>query len=192
MSATLSPPLAPRTIRWTRDEYHRLADQGFFRGRRVELVGGEVIEMSPMREPHAAGIALTAEALRAAFGPGFYIRTQVPLHLGDDEPEPDVAVVPGSPRDYAESPTHALLIVEIAESSFRYDTTVKASLYARAGIRDYWVMDLERRQLLVFREPFADDSGRRAYRSQSILNEGEMVVPDAIPSATIRIVDLLP
>ncbi len=184
--------IPPRPIRWTRDEYHRLGEKGFFAHRRVELIRGEVIEMSPMREPHACAIALTADVLRATFGPGFYIRSQVPLNLDPDEPEPDVAIVPGSPRDYSDTPTHALLVVEIADSSLTFDTTVKAELYATAGIADYWVLDLEGRRLLVFRDPTPLPPGGVAYRTQLVYGPADSVAPVAAPNSPVRVGDMLP
>ncbi len=148
--------------------------------------------MSPMREPHACAIALTADALRDGFGQGFYLRTQVPLNLDPDEPEPDVAVVPGSPRDYADTPTHALLVVEIADSSLAYDTTVKAELYATAGIADYWVLDLEGRRLLVFRDPAPLPPGGVAYRMHLVYGPADSVAPLAAANSPVRVGDLLP
>lgn len=125
--------------RWTRDEYERMIDAGILGpDDRVELVGGEILEMSPERSPHAAAIDLGAETLRRAFGAGFTVRTQHPLALGaDSEPEPDLAVVPGTPRDYAAAhPTSALLVVEVADTSLAYHRSTKAKLYANASITD--------------------------------------------------------
>jgi Uma2 family endonuclease len=190
--AVALPPADPRPWKWTREQYHRLGEQGFFHGKRVELIRGEVIEMSPMKEPHACGIALTSESLRTAFGDGFYVRTQVPLSLGCSEPEPDVAVVVGSPRDYTSPPTTALLIVEIADSTLFYDTTTKAELYAEAGVADYWVLDVANRRLLVFRDPEPLSAGGTAYRTHLTLFETDRVSPLAAPTVTIAVKDLLP
>lgn len=183
----------PRPFRMTREQYYRLGELGFFQNRRVELIRGKVVLMSPMKEPHVTGIVLTADRLREVFGPGFHIRPQVPLDLGPDmDPEPDVAVVPGSPRDYATTPTTAVLVVEVADTSLFYDTTTKAGLYAEKGIPEYWVLDLTNRQLLVFRDPAPIAAGGAAYRTQLKLSSTDTVSPLVVPTATLAVAELLP
>lgn len=88
--------------RWTRDEYYRMAETGILRpDDRVELIDGEILSMAPQKSPHATAVALALQALQDALGDGLYVRAQVPLTLDEtNEPEPDLAVVPGSPRDY--------------------------------------------------------------------------------------------
>src|SRR5205823_2747186 len=115
--------------------------------------------------PHDASLELTAEWLRGVFTPGCWVRVQMGLVLGvNTDPIPDVAVVPGSPRTLTQTPRSALLVVEVAESSLAYDTGEKASLYAAAGIEDYWVIDVEHRRLLVFRGPMADPNQKYGHR----------------------------
>jgi hypothetical protein len=93
----------PRPWKWTSEQYHQLGDLGFFQGQRVELIRGEIVLRSPRNEPHVTSVSLTTDTLRAAFGPGFFVRVQAPLSFGlESVPEPDVAVVPGSPRDYSD------------------------------------------------------------------------------------------
>src|SRR4051812_21367058 len=109
MSAVRLPPrvpgpAVPTAVRYTVSEFLDLASRGMFGSRKVMLIRGEVVEMAAMKEPHACGVLLIADALAAAFGPGFTVRPQLPLDLGDTDPEPDVAVVPGSPRDYSNTP----------------------------------------------------------------------------------------
>src|SRR4029079_15061084 len=102
--------------------------------------------------------ALVEEAIRTALGPAWWLRNQSPLILGlDVDPEPDLAIVPGRPRDYTEHPTTADLVVEEADTSLDFDTTDKKLLYARAGIRDYWVVDINGRRLLIYRNPEGGD-----------------------------------
>src|SRR5262245_27044206 len=133
----------PRTRRWTRDEYYQMADLCWFQDQRVELIDEEIIERSPQRNQHSVALLLVEEALRAAFGNGFWIRTQLPLHLASEsEPEPDVAVVPGRAREYHEHPTTALLVVEVSDATLGFDSKRKASLYASAHIADYWIVNL--------------------------------------------------
>ena len=107
----------PRTVRWTRDEYYKMVETGLFNGRRVELIRGDIFEMTPQESLHATGVSLVDYALRPLFDEGFVIRIQLPLSLGrDSDPEPDVAVVTGTPRDYVEAhPMSADLVVEVAD-----------------------------------------------------------------------------
>jgi Uma2 family endonuclease len=182
----------PRPFRFSREQYYRLGELGIFDGRRVELIRGEIAVMSPINEPHVTGVSLTTDAIRAAFGPGYYIRVQAPLNLGTIDPEPDVAVVPGGPRDYTAPPTTALLVVEVSDTTLYYDTTTKAEEYATAGITDYWVLDVTNHRLLVFRDPVPVAAGGVAYRTHRVLGPGDAVSPLAAPQATIRVADLLP
>ena len=183
-----------KTKRWTREQYYRMADMGWFEGRRVELIDGEVVEMSPQNRRHASAIVLVQTALAGIF-PIASLRIQLPLALSQRyEPEPDVAVVRGGPRDYKDHPDSALLVIEISESSADYDRSYKASTYARFGIADYWVLDLNRRELVVHREPVADDAVPTGYRyaSVAVRGAGESVSPLTKPEAVIAVADLLP
>lgn len=176
--------------RWTREEYEQLADQGFFPpGKRVELIDGVIYEMSPQKSPHATGILLVTEALRAAFPQGHQFRVQLPLVLGEEsEPEPDLAIVPGSPRDYSEShPETAILVVEVSDSSSFHDRERKRSLYARWAIPEYWILDVAGKQLEVYRNP-----GEGGYQTRLILKAGDTITPLASPGASIAVADLLP
>jgi len=182
----------------TRADYHRAGEAGIFGPEeRLELIGGEVIKkVSPQRTPHATSIALCAEALGKAFGQEHHVRVQAPMTLGPhSEPEPDVCVVVGSVRDYEkEHPKTAVLVVEVADSSVRLDRKVKASLYAAAGIADYWLLNLPDRLLEVHREPapMADEPFRHHYRSITRYPETATVSPLAAPGGTILVADLLP
>lgn len=180
----------PRVHRWTRDEYHAMGRIGLFDGKRVELLEGDVIEMSPIDGPHATAVTLVDDELRAAFGRGYVVRVQQPIALSiPSEPEPDALVVPGHARDYRDNhPTTATLLVEVASSSLTYDRTRKARAYARAGIADYWIVNLVDRQVEIHRDPQPDGS----YASVSVAGEDDVVSPLAAPSAAIRVVDLLP
>lgn len=134
MSAVLNSPLQPH--RFTREEYDRMVAAGVFApDARLELLEGEIINMPPQKSRHATAVRLVEDALRAAFLAGFDVRTRLPLSLGDySEPEPDVAVVKGSPRDSRDAhPSSALLVVEIAETSLDYDRRRKLPVYVRAG-----------------------------------------------------------
>jgi Uma2 family endonuclease len=176
--------------RFTREEYERLVEQGYFHPEeRVELVDGLLYEKTPQSSFHATGVQGSQEALRTVFSEGYDVRSQFPLALGfDSEPEPDIAVVPGSLRDYVYAhPTTAILIVEVADSSLIHDRKRKASLYARSGIPEYWILNLVRWCLEVYRE-----SKDGAYTSRTVLREADSVSPLSRPEVSIPIASLLP
>jgi Uma2 family endonuclease len=186
-----------KTHRWKRVEYDRLIEIGFFPpGDPVELVGGLLIVAEPQGSRHFTAIQATAEALRAAFGRDWSVRGQGPLALDEEsEPEPDVAVVAGSFRDYvAEHPSRAALVVEVSEASLPLDREHKGSLYARAGLADYWILNLVDRVLEVYRNPTSDPDAPFGWRygSHQTLGREASVAPLALPEAGIRVVDLLP
>jgi Uma2 family endonuclease len=175
---------------WTREEYERLVEEGFFHPEeRIELVEGAIYEMTPQSSYHATGVRAIDMALRSVFPQGHDIRCQLPLALGtDSEPEPDIAVVTGSWKDYSRShPASAVLIVEVADSSLLHDRKRKTRLYAREGIAEYWILNLVEGCLEVYRIP---QDG--AYTSRAILRAGESVSPLARPDASIPVSDLLP
>jgi Uma2 family endonuclease len=186
----------PHPVRWTRDEYIRLCEEGWFHDRRVELIGGEIVEMAAQFNLHAAGVDLTADALARAFGQGFWVRRQVTLDLSPHGvPDPDVAVIRGSPRGAGRTiPTSALLVVEVCDTSLAFDRNAKASLYAAAGIADYWIVNLVQRQLEVYRNPVGDAStvfGFR-YADRTLLDAAGAIAPLSAPQAPVAVADLLP
>ncbi|PSN77465.1 hypothetical protein C8B47_21950 [filamentous cyanobacterium CCP4] len=186
----------PQVHVWTRQEYHRMAELGFFEGRRVELIEGQVIDMAAMKSPHAAAIDLVDAALQAVFSADSYIRQQKPFVISDiSEPEPDVAVVPGTIRDYASAhPSTAALIVEVADTSVSYDRTTKGSLYARAGVADYWILNLVKRQLEVYRSPMEDAEALYGWRygEAIIYLPGQQIAPLERVDSGVAVDDLLP
>ena len=133
---------------------------------------------------------------RAAWGPAWYVRLHSPLALdAESEPEPDVAVVAGAPRDYlGVHPTTAVLVVEVADSSLRLDRRLKGGLYARAGLPDYWIVNLAEGVVEVHRHPqaVADAPHGAGYRSVEVLRPPATVAPLAAPDRPIRVADLLP
>jgi Uma2 family endonuclease len=184
-----------KTKRWTREQYYQMADLGWFRARRVELIDGEIVEMSPQKSRHAMSLLLAERVLRTAFGNGFTVRTQLPLALDDEnEPEPDLAVVKGNPRDFIEHPATAVLVVEVADSTREYDLAGKAGLYAQFGMKDYWVIDLARRAVVIHRQPVEDEAAPMGHRYASISSHAaaDLVVPLAAEGAAIRVIDVLP
>jgi Uma2 family endonuclease len=186
-----------RTRRWTRKEYDRLVEVGVLHeDERVELLGGHLVVAEPKGSPHATAIALAAEALRLAFGPGWFVRLQDPIALDDEsEPEPDIVVVSGSPRDYrAGHPSRVALLVEVAESSPAFDRRYKGSLYARAGVADYWIVNLVDGAVEVHRRPAPDAATDFGWRYVDVrsFRAGDTLRPLARPDVTIAVSDLLP
>ncbi len=186
-----------RTKRWTRLEYERLVNLGGFQpGDRVELVGGQLVVREPQGTPDSTGIRLVACALRAAFGPDWNVDQQLPVALDDEsEPEPDVAVVPGGPRDYLTShPGRPALLVEVAESSLAFDREHKGSLYARARVPEYWIVNLVDRVLEVYRDPVESPAAPYGWQYGALLRLGptDFISPLSAPHARIAVADLLP
>lgn len=190
-------PRRPRPKLWTLAEYHRLIEAGVFDDQRVELIEGKIVQMPQQNSPHAVALGMADDAVRAAFGPGHWFRNQLPLHVGGDSaPEPDIAVVPGKAADYAgqDHPAGALLVIDVSETTLGYDRGTKGSLYARAGVADYWVVNLKGRRLEVYRRPGPDPSRPFGfgYASAQVLLPGDAIAPLAAPLAQVKVTDLLP
>lgn len=204
-TATITPPSGsvpgptyPRPLpqRWTVIEFNQMGDMGWFEGKRAFLLDGVIMEQGPMNPPHANSLGLVQFALQAAFGATWWVRSQSPFHVDEyNDPLPDLAVVLGGPRDYlACHPTTAALVVEVSDTTLKADLTEKAERYATANVPEYWVLDLENRQLIVFRDPrpLAKGLGATAYRSRTTLAPTDAVSPLHAPTASIPVVELLP
>ncbi|MGH9763881.1 MAG: Uma2 family endonuclease [Blastocatellia bacterium] len=186
----------PRVHDWSRGEYYRMAKAGLFEGKHVELIEGQVIEMSPMGSLHATAVALAGRALENAFGPTFFARWQMPLDAGElSEPEPDVAIIQGDVRDFKDShPGMAVLVVEVAETSLTYDRTIKASLYAKIGVPDYWILNLVERRIEVHRNSVAKTSSPFGfgYAAVEVFADGDFISPLICPEVRLAVADFLP
>jgi len=178
-------------------EYERLVDLGAFeQGDPVELIGGQLIVAEPKGSEHAAATDMASEALRAALPAGWIVREQNPLALDEESaPEPDVAVVRGSHADYRHAhPARPALIIEVAESSLRFDRIEKGSLYARAGIVDYWIVNLIDRTVEVYRDAGADLTALYGWRYMSVerFRPSSVITPIEVPAAPIPVAALIP
>lgn len=185
-----------RTRWWTRAEYDRAIELGLFReDEPIELLAGRLVVAEPKHRPHALAVALVAEALRTTFGAGWTVQVQDPIALdATSEPEPDVAVIRGDPRDYLlDHPSNPVLVIEVADSSLRLDRSLKARIYARGSVSEYWIVNLVDRVIEVYREPSGRQRGRpSSYGHVQRVGLGETITPLAAPAARIAVVDLLP
>ena len=155
---------------------------------RVELLVGEIVQMSPQEKPHARAIAKLNRWFAQALGDEYVVRPQLPLTLADSEPEPDLAIVRADDEAAAERhPRTALLVVEIADSSARHDLVVKSEIYARAGIPEYWLVLVKSRVVEVFRDP-EPDSG--SYRTRFTVGGDGTVTPSAFAGLTLSVATL--
>jgi Uma2 family endonuclease len=190
-----APPLP--LWRMPRSRYDRLVEAGIFGPEdRVELLDGLLVAREPQGQRHATVVGLVRAALEKAFGRAYHLREEKPIALDEQsEPEPDVVVVPGRLRDYLTAhPARPVLVVEVADTSLALDRLRKGALYARAGIADYWVVNLIDEVLEVYREPTPAPFGRDEWKYDSVrvLRRNAIVTPLAAPRARIRVATLLP
>ena len=171
--------------KWTIDEYHQMVAAGILDDRRVELLKGEIVEMSPEGEPHAYSSHEAADYLLDLLGKRVTIRQAKPITLPNhSEPEPDIAIVQRLGREYLEHhphPQNIFWLIEYFKSSLSKDLEMKSKIYAEAKILEYWVVNLKRKQLIVFREPQDGD-----YASKSTLTEGA-IHPLAFPEVAVAV-----
>lgn len=178
------------TAKWTIEDYHRIVAAGILEGRRVELIRGDIVEMSPEGEPHAYSSDEAAEYLMYVLGDRAKVRQAKPITLpqSDSEPEPDIAVVQRLGRNYRQHhpyPENIFWLIEYSDSSLNKDLTVKAQVYAAAGIPEYWVVNLQKMELLVWRSPTPP-----GYQSQARLTSG-VITPLAFPDIEVDVMRLL-
>lgn len=182
----------PDFYRWTPEQYHRLIEAGFFDDGRVELLEGLIWDMAGQMTPHTTGIRLTQLCLEEVFAGTFEVRVQMPVTLPDGtEPEPDVAVAPGTPFDYLEhhpGPDELLLAVEVSDSTLAKDRGLKLTAYAKAGVVECWIVNLVQQQLEVYRRP----SPAGIYTDTAIYQPGQSVTPLNAPDKLVAVADLLP
>lgn len=159
------------------------------------MIDGVIQLKGSQSSAHSAATLLGLDALRPAFGPNYHVRVQAPLEFGAaSDPEPDLAVVVGQVRVYVAHPATAQLVVEVSDTTLAYDTGDKAGLYASGGFEDYWVIDLNRRQVIVFRDPRADATQLFGfgYRNIQRFQIGDSIAPLSAPSSSVAVTDMLP
>ncbi|TWH53832.1 LOW QUALITY PROTEIN: Uma2 family endonuclease [Dulcicalothrix desertica PCC 7102] len=171
--------------KWTVDDYHQMIEKGILSGRRVELLKGEIVEMAPEREPHAVYSSSAVEYLRLRLGERATIREGHPITLpNDSEPEPDIAVVvPPLAQYLAHHPyvEDIYWVVEYSNTTLEKDLGAKKEAYALSGIREYWVVDLQNSQLIVFRNPSSNQ-----YLSEVKLTTG-FISPQDFPNIQLEV-----
>jgi Uma2 family endonuclease len=180
----------PRAFRWPKSLYHQMGELSWFRGKRVELIDGEIIQMAPMGTPHFSTLNIAQRALASAYGHSHFVSVQCPFNAGDNsEPEPDIAVIKGDARDfYDRLPSSAVLIVEIADSSLAYDRATKLAIYSRSMIPEYWIVNLVDHVIEVYAEP--DGAGK--FAAHKVFKLGDRLRLPGLPEAHLAVSDVNP
>jgi Uma2 family endonuclease len=177
--------------RFTVREYHQLSEAGILDAEEsTELLSGQIVQMVARGTPHRAAVTRIWKLLENRLGDRVLVCPQEPVELSEySEPEPDIAVLKPDPLFYEAHhpyPSDIYLLIEVADTTFKKDCEIKASIYADSGILDYWVLNLKTRKLHVFR-----DSTGQGYQSQVVLNEFDQISPLAFPDVAIAIGEML-
>lgn len=180
--------IAPARKRWTRAQCEALDASGLLAGEHVELIDGELINKMGKNQPHVIAVAMISAWLREIFGYA-HVLQEAPIAVSSldnvsNEPEPDIIVVTkelGAYQSNCPTPSDLLLVIEVSDSTLYLDLKTKASLYARAGIADFWVLDVNARRLIVHRNPNEGE-----YTAIHVYREQEPVSPLAAPQAEFR------
>jgi len=182
-------PSSPIPRRFSVAEYHRLVDTGILHeDEHLELLEGVIVQMSPQKERHMRAIVRLTRWLTRSLGDEYEVRPQGPLTLVDSEPEPDLAVVPASPGHSADDhPQSALLVIEVSGSSLSYDRTVKGRIYARAGIPEYWIVNMAGQCVEVHRDP---DPAAGRYRTVTALEAEDTLTATSLPDLAVPVASL--
>lgn len=169
-------------------DYHKMGEAGILPERGIELINGEIIEMSPIGSRDAATVDRISNLLTHLLFRKAIIRVQNPIGINHiSEPEPDISILKYQPDFYKNKhpqPEVVLLEIEVADTSISYDREVKLPLYAGAGIREYWLINLGKEQIEVHTEPVGND-----YQSRKLVNKtGNLILP--VTGGTISAQDL--
>lgn len=174
--------------KWSVEDYHRLIDAGILASRRVELLAGEIIEMSPESPFHYSLTAEGSDYLKDLLKEKAYVRQNGPITLSDSEPCPDISIVQLPKQKYRDRHPNAndiFWLIEVSQSTLDYDLNEKKLVYAKAGIQEYWVIDVKATQIHIFRQPIGGN-----YSSQLTVKQGT-ISPVSFPNLEISIARLL-
>jgi Uma2 family endonuclease len=191
-AAPAAPPvLATRRHPFTVEDFHRMGEAGVLTERdRVELIEGEIVDMNPIGLRHAACVDRLTELLAEALQKRATLRVQNPLDVGERTTlQPDLCLLRRSSDFYASrapTPADTLLVIEVADSSLPYDRGVKLPLYARSGVPEVWLVDLEAGRIEVHREPMA-----AGYCLTRRVFPGDRIAPEALPGLELAVADVL-
>ena len=180
---------------WDRKTYYKVGETGAFDGERVELVEGEVIQLRPQNHDHASTVGRLTNLLVIEFHQTHVVRVQLPLDLGDlSQPEPDFALVRSEENEQSRPhPQSADLVIEVSDSSLAFDRGEKASVYAKAGLAEYWIVNLASRQIEVLSSPGADPEAPLGFRYHSLTTwKTGSVSPGFSPNKAIPVDAIFP
>lgn len=175
---------------WDRDTYYRMGEQGFFGpDERVELIEGVITRLSPPNKPHAAVTTHLTMLCTDLFRTSHVVRVQLPLDLGDSQPEPDLAIVTIEEQELCPlHPRTADLLIEVADSSAAFDRIEKASLYAKYGFAELWIVLIQDQRVEVCRQPISDPEAafgfNYAYRVK--VEAGQAIAPLFAPAQCVQ------
>ena len=177
--------------RFTVSEYHQMAQAGILgEDDRVELIDGEVTEMTPIGRRHAATVKRLTRIFVVTFGDDAIVGVQDPVVLSEyTEPQPDLALLRPRPDYYASghpTPEDIFLLVEVAETSADLDRRVKVPRYARSGIPEVWLVDLEQETVTIYHDPTSE-----GYRAARVVRRGDQLAPAAFPDRPMAVADIL-
>ena len=183
--------------RFSLDEYHRLAELGFFHeDDRVELIRGEIIQMAAKGTPHTTCCSNLLEELAILVAGKAKVRCQDPIILpSSSEPEPDFVIVRLRTDNYLSAhptPLDILLVIEIADSTLKYDQETKLPLYAEAGISDYWIFNLVKNYLETYSEPYQDSQGNFGYTVKRIVLPNQAIALPYFPDLSLDLSKVFP
>ena len=187
----MSSVFSPTRHKWSADQFEKLGQAGVLgEDARVELINGEMIEMAPIGSRHASAVNTLSMLLARAVGESAIVSTQNPLRLSEDsEPQPDLMLLAPKPDRYRAAlprPQDVLLLIEVADTTVAYDRGTKLPLYARQGVPEVWLIDLDGKRLEVYREP-----GAAGYGRSLDLGAGDSISPAALPAVALPLRDIL-
>jgi Uma2 family endonuclease len=185
--ATVTSPVPEGRVRFSREAYHRLAEAGILDyDARVELIDGDIIMMLRLGPPQGSSTSRLTDLFVKQLTDSYQCRVQLPIAANDySEPQPDIAIVRRQENDYRDEhplPSNVVLLIEVSSSSLKFDLGAKLELYARSNIAEYWVVKVERQEVLVHRNP---QSNR--YENISTFAVGATIAPVLLPDCHVNL-----